>query len=180
MRYKDISGQRFGRLVVQRDVGRTLKNNALWECLCDCGSTTITTTGKLKSGHTASCGCRQLESNLKHGETHTHGASPEWRSWRAMRNRCTRNPKRREYKYYAARGITVCERWEGIDGFQHFLEDMGRMPGPGYSIDRIDNDGNYEPGNCKWSTRSEQMKNARRSKLPARKGNRWVSSRATT
>jgi len=90
---------------------------------------------------------------IRHGGTHT----PEYTTWQNMRARCSK-PNARRWARYGARGIKVCERWQ--NSFPNFLADMGKKPGPNYSIDRIDNDGNYEPSNCRWATNSEQVKNA--------------------
>jgi len=118
-------------------------------------------------GKTRSCGCRIIQvltangyAMRQHGESKSVGraASPEYRTWDGMKERC-RNPNHKAYANYGGRGISVCERW--LD-FESFLLDMGRRPSPTHSIDRINNDGNYEPGNCRWATRDEQNRNQRR------------------
>ncbi|MGH9252235.1 MAG: hypothetical protein ACRD0W_22370 [Acidimicrobiales bacterium] len=98
---------------------------------------------------------------LRHGESTRTRRSPEYLAWSNMRGRCLR-PTHKSYRYYGGRGITIDRRW---DTFEGFLADMGRRPGPEYSLDRIDNDGNYDPGNCRWATRSQQNSN-RRQKVP--------------
>jgi hypothetical protein len=105
--------------------------------------------------------------NATHGETINRGWSPEYASWKHMRQRCF-NPRNRAYKYYGGRGITVCARWR--DSFEAFLADMGRRPSPKHSIDRVDNDGNYEPGNCRWATDREQTINSRHARLITHSG----------
>jgi len=133
-----------------------------WHCLCDCGKSTIASTGSLRSGHPKSCGCASLEVNVKHGYGRRgERRTPEYGTWQGMLNRC-RNPKCKSYSYYGGRGITVCDRWR--ESFQAFLEDMGSKPSPTHSIDRIDNEGNYEPGNCRWATKAEQNRNQRKRK----------------
>lgn len=96
----------------------------------------------------------------QYGKTHGMRGTPTHNSWRSMKHRCL-NPKGRQYPDYGGRGITVCARWMK---FENFLADMGERPGKEYSLDRIDNDGNYEPSNCRWATRSEQQKNKRPAK----------------
>ena len=166
----DLMGQRFGSLVVLEFAGLDKGNNgALWVCQCDCKvETRVVVHGhKLRSGHTTSCGCRKTINRTQrvhttHGDT-VGGETKEYRAWISMKNRCT-NPKCRFWKRYGGRGIKVCDKW--LYSFENFLADVGRAPGPGrgWSIDRMDNDGNYEPGNVKWATRKEQRQNQSRNK----------------
>ncbi len=165
----DYSGKRFGRLVVVGEAGRSPHGgNMIWRCHCDCGNSTDVLSTSLRLGDTQSCGC--LQSDLasarmtKHGHAQ-HGTSRTYNSWASMVQRCT-NPNYYQYKNYAGRGITVCAEW--ADNFQQFLSDMGERP-PGTSLDRFpNNDGNYEPGNCRWATPKEQSNN-RRPYRPRRK-----------
>lgn len=166
----NLSQTRFGRLVAQWPVGREGKSfRIVWLCVCDCGKISLVRTNHLRGGHIRSCGCLLSDLLVKRNKTtppsfrHGHAArdnpSREYSSWEGMIQRCT-NPNHPKYKYWGGRGIKVCERWRIFD---NFLADMGERP-LGKSIDRFpNNDGNYEPGNCRWATQSEQNFNTRRS-----------------
>jgi hypothetical protein len=157
----DLTGKRFGRLVALRPSSRKTVAGKQWECACDCGGSTITTSLKLRSGHTTSCGCRQREItatiNWAHGEANK---TRTYRTWKEMRQRCL-NTKSDKYQWYGGRGIRICERWSS---FENFLADMGPRP-PGKTIDRINNDGDYEPRNCRWATQKEQTRKQAATKL---------------
>ena len=136
-----------------------------WVCECDCSPGTfhdIRIDG-LRDGRTTSCGClaRELAAirATKHGHASRGQISKEYATWSAMIDRCL-NPKTRRYCDWGGRGITVCERWQGEGGFVRFFADMGPKP-LGLTLDRIDNDGNYEPGNCRWASYSRQNQNRR-------------------
>jgi len=159
-------GEAYGRLTVLREVERVNPRKRQFLCRCECGKEVSLNLNKLRSGHTRSCGCLHLETlaegrskrpvvpRLKHGLNKT----PEHRAWVQMKQRCN-NPNRKEYEHYGGRGIKVCTKWES--DFTAFLADVGPRPGPGYSVDRIDVNGDYEPGNVRWATAEEQNSNTR-------------------
>ena len=168
----DLTDHRFGRLTVVQRTTNSSCGNVRWHCRCDCGHYTDATSSNLISGNTESCGCLGREvrvtngravglvcgavngrANAKHGHASNGRRSRTYRSWDSMNDRCN-NPKR---KYYGARGIKVCDRWR--HSFQNFLVDMGERP-EGKTLDRYpDNNGNYEPDNCRWATASQQNSN---------------------
>lgn len=163
--FVDITGCKYGRLTVLR-LAERLYGRVTWLCKCECGTEIAVISNSLRRGGTKSCGCFQRETiaaiRTSHGHTRNGGWTPEYRSWSGMVQRCT-DPAQLHYHSYGGRGITVCERWLKFD---NFFADMGRKPSPKHSIDRIDVNGNYEPGNCRWATAIEQANNART--------NRWL------
>lgn len=161
-----LEGQRFGRLtVIER--AHEPKQTPRWRCVCDCGKEKIIIGSSLRNGSTTSCGClqkeRASESSKTHGHTVGRRASLAYESYRGMLKRCT-DESNEAYENYGGLGITVCERW--LESFENFLADMGEPPTNEHSIDRYpNNDGNYEPGNVRWATRREQMRNTRANRL---------------
>lgn len=155
-RFIDLTGMVFGRLTV---VCRGPRQGAkiTWACRCECGRLSMAHGQDLRSGKHRSCGCLHLERVTKHGVSAPGRRTPTYHSWTAMKMRCLQ-PNHRKYAYYGGRGITICERWR--NSFSAFVEDMGERPA-GHSLDRIDTNGNYEPGNCRWATRDEQRANQR-------------------
>jgi len=152
----DITGQKFHRLLV---LGRSKNKGArvVWKCLCNCGNISYAHSSDIRHSKHKSCGCLHLEAITIHGATKQGGIrTPEYSSWVCMIGRC-QNDKLPGWHRYGGRGIIVCTRWR--KSFSNFLKDMGTKPTPTHSIDRIDNDGNYCPKNCKWSTPKEQAAN---------------------
>ena len=159
---KILKGRRYGRLFVLRPVGLVPNNGGiLWLCWCACGKFCVTRSGTLQNGGTTSCGCLRSErtaaAKTLHGHTKGHGFSRTYNTWRAMIARCC-NPHGRDYRYYGGRGIKVCKRWRV---FTNFLADMGERP-VGKTSDRKNVNGNYTKSNCRWATKSTQMRNRRK------------------
>lgn len=164
-RIVNLTGRIFGKLIVLQPYGIHENRGICWECACQCGKKVVVPSGNLVGRNTQSCGCSRIMT-LKakfttHGEARVSERSPEFTTWAGMKTRCT-NPNTKCWPHYGGRGIKVCERWME---FRNFLSDMGRKPSPKHSLGRIDNDGNYEPRNCRWETQKQQQKN-RRGALP--------------
>lgn len=160
MKIIDLKGKKFGKLtVLERAKNKGCK--VAWKCVCECGNFTIARASDLRSGNTKSCGCLSYEpTNFKHG----HSQEPIEKTYNNMKQRCF-NPKNKRFEDYGGRGITVCEEWK--NDFQAFYDYVSALPHfgeKGYSLDRINNDGNYEPDNVRWATQKEQANNKRNSK----------------
>lgn len=160
----NIAGKAFGHLIALRHIAKSAGGQVLWKCRCNCGSLTVVASSDLRKGKTISCGCvrsARLAQQTTHGEA-KRPRTPEYRAWCAMRTRCT-NPRVRCWPNYGGRGIRVCGRWQT---FEHFLADLlasiGRRPSRRHSIDRIDVNGHYAPGNIRWATAAQQNRNRRR------------------
>ncbi len=150
-----LEGQKFNKLTVLSFSHMTKKSQSYWNCICDCGKEKIIRGGGLKNGNVKSCGCisKEIPNNTKHNMTGTL----IYCSWRNMIRRCY-DFKEIGYYNYGGRGIKVCKRW--LTSFINFYSDMGEKP-KNKSLDRINNNGNYTPKNCKWSTKKEQQNNRR-------------------
>lgn len=161
---KDLSGQKFGRLVAIERVEKNKRNNVRWLCRCDCGKSVVVDGGNLTSGHTMSCGCLRAENKVKHGLCGTRLCN----IWYKIKSRCS-NINNDVYHHYGGRGITICEEWR--NDFKTFYEwAMKNGYADNLTIDRIDVNGNYCPENCRWVEFKEQMNNTRRNRFLTFKG----------
>jgi hypothetical protein len=164
--FKDLTGKRFGRLTVLKLNGfveQSSKRIACWWCQCQCGDRVVVMAGNLRKGNTRSCGCLARDVTKARLTTHGMTISAEYRSWSHLIGRCY-NRTDRAYESYGGRGIIVCKRWR--TSFEDFLEDMGPKPeGFRISIERRDNDGNYEKSNCYWGTPKQQSRNRRNNRM---------------
>lgn len=175
LRRMDATGERYGIVVIQERAGNK-KNGinpdaprqSLWRAGCECGGEIVAPLAYFRRGYITSCGCiKKTGSGIKNGATSHGKETPEYNTWRCMKSRCF-NKNNVNYKNYGGRGITVCYRW--LSSFENFLSDMGKKPGEKYSIDRINNDGDYEKDNCHWATQSQQANNKRPRKTGGHNG----------
>lgn len=172
MKTIDLTGQKFGRLTVIERAGSTKHGAAKWMCECDCGNKKAVIGDELRKGNTTSCGCyakevaKETATHFIAGKNKTHGItmSPIYREWTSMKQRCY-NTKNKSFKNYGGRNIKVCDRW--VNSFDAFYKDVSKLPNfgnHGYSLNRIDNNGDYEPNNVEWADAVTQANNRRSSR----------------
>jgi hypothetical protein len=147
------TGDKYGKLSIVNEVEKQGIHRRFL-CVCDCGNEVEIILNNLRRNITTSCGCVRKKTHITHGMRYTS----EYKSWCCIKQRCY-NPNYDRYNYYGGRGIKVCNEW--LNSFETFLKDMGIKPGKDYSVDRIDVNGNYEPGNCRWADRITQRNNQR-------------------
>lgn len=157
--FEDFTGLRFNRWTALECVQRSsAMQQTLWKCRCDCGRVSNVQSGALKNGLSKSCGCFAREQSKLLQSTHKMKGAPEYNTWTSMKQRCL-NPRNKDYKNYGARGITIFQEW--ADDFLAFYRYVGPRPAEGYTLEREDNDGNYEPGNVSWQPLIVQANNNR-------------------
>lgn len=155
----DLTGKRIGGVEVLALHGRGPAGKSIWLCRCDCGESFTAAGTKIKTGRQRSCGCAVVAAHTKHSAARRGKRSRAYRSWLKMRRRCAAKPHERHYRFYVARGIRVCDRWQ--NSFADFLEDMGECP-DGCTLDRIDGALGYYKENCRWATKEQQLDNRRK------------------
>lgn len=160
-----LKGLSFGRLTVIEETAKRGAGQVVWLCRCECGNEVEVRSGNLRSGNTKSCGCfhrdKAREAKLTHGRTANLDRPVEYLAWWSMIARC-KYESSSSYQWYGAKGIKVCEQWQGKEGFSSFIKDMGEHPGKGWSLDRIDPDKDYMPSNCRWLPIAENIARAHR------------------
>lgn len=160
-KFIDLTGKRFGRLIVIKQAGKNKWGRTSWLCLCECGHRILVCTGDLNIGRTKSCGCLRKEKCDIANTTHGHSKKKIYKIWAAIIQRCN-NPNHKQWKDYGGRGIKVCKRWMK---FENFNEDMGKKYKSGLTIERRKNEKGYYPKNCYWTTWKEQQRNKRNNRL---------------
>lgn len=192
MRLIDITGQRFGRLLVIRKLAPRKGGGSDWACACDCGKLCAVIGSNLRKGQTRSCGClatewsqfmgsnpefvaKRAEKMVVHGHKRGRKVSREYKTWLQMKRRCY-DPKCKDFVRYGARGIKVCDEWN--ESFEAFFAYMGPRPAGDYSIDRLRSLEDYKPGNCRWATRRQQCSENKRSNIPVTVNGRSFQSLA--
>lgn len=153
---KDITGEKFGRLTVIEFAGYGTSNKTQWKCLCECGNEIIVKTNSLRTGHTRSYGCLEIETKRECSKTHGLRYDPLYSTWLNIRDRCN-NPNNSHYKWYGEKGIKMCDKWNDFREFYDWANNNGYVKG--LSIERIDNSLGYCPENCKWIEFKDQAKN---------------------
>lgn len=148
----DLTGKTFGRLTVISEVGKNKHGGVVWNCECSCGNVKVVVGSSLRKGYTKSCGCFRVENSTNCGLAH----HPLYNVWYQMKDRCS-NEKNPMYLYYGGRGIKVCDSW--FYSLENFIQDMYLTYHKGLELDRINNDGNYEPDNCRWATPKQNAMN---------------------
>lgn len=162
MRLYDMTGKTYNRLTVIERKPNDKQGGAMWLCQCDCGNKLVVSGKNIRNNHTQSCGCLQREQASKAARIHGMTMTRIHNTWKQMRQRCL-NPHHRRFEDWGGRGITVCQEWQ--ESFEAFYDHVAQLPHfgeKGYSLDRMDNDGNYEPGNVRWATKAEQANNRRK------------------
>lgn len=156
-RFLHLIGTRFNSLIVKELIGR-VGHNKQWRCICDCGNEVIVRSYDLRKGTTKSCGCANRRESALRARTHGQSKSRLYNIWANMLDRCY-NQNNKDFKYYGGRGVSVADQWR--DDYITFAAYMGERPSPKHSIDRIDTNGDYEPGNVRWATPLQQSRNRR-------------------